>query len=71
MIEHTIDAEPTFVPWYAGTIILPKDAVTAERRALRAFARQCRRDRILGNIAASPSRSMFVWPVEIVRTVHA
>lgn len=64
MIPGTIDAEPTFVPWYAGVIVLPPDARSSEQRALNAFARKCRAERIKANIAHLPPRSLFAWPDE-------
>jgi hypothetical protein len=68
-MDGTIDAEPTFQPWYHHVpLILPADVRTAEDRALALFARKCRAERIKANIAHMPPRSMFVWPVEIVRT---
>lgn len=55
-----MEAEVTFQPWYHHVpLVIPPDARTPEQRALRAFARKCRCDRIAANIAKSPSRSMF------------
>lgn len=60
MSQSTIDVQPTFRPWYQHVpLILPADARTPEERALKAFARKCRCERIRANIAKSPSRSMF------------
>ena len=64
-MDHTIDAEPTFEPFYAGReLVLPPDARTDQERALRAFGRKCRVERIRANVAMMPSRSMFAWPDE-------
>jgi hypothetical protein len=53
-------SESTFQPSYHHVeLALPPDARTPEERALKAFARKCRCDRIRANIAKSPSRSMF------------
>lgn len=62
MIEGTIDAEPTFQPWYHHVLlVLPEDARTPEARALKAFGRKCRAGRIQNNIALAPSVPMFDW----------
>ena len=56
----TIDAEETFVPWYAGTPLEVETALSLrELRARRLAARKLRVERIEANIAKSPSRSMF------------
>jgi hypothetical protein len=61
-MSDTIDAFPTFVPWYGRTMLrIPKDPATPEEQRLRAFARQCRVDRIKANVEKAPSVSMFVW----------
>jgi hypothetical protein len=56
----TIDAEVTFVPWYAGTLLEMETAYTLkELRIRRLAARKRRVERIEANMAKSPSRSMF------------
>jgi hypothetical protein len=57
MKANTVEASTTFVPWYAGRLLVsPYDG---KNKDYQRRERAKRVDLIRANIAASPSRSMF------------
>lgn len=60
MMERTVESSTTFVPWYAGKVLVsPYDG---RNKNYQRRARAKRLERIRANIQASPAVSM--WPME-------